>query len=48
MKGKACGGKMTKGYAAGGKTNQQMRMLGRNRAKIANQGDSRKSGRRGG
>jgi hypothetical protein len=36
MKDKACGGKV-KGYAAGGKTNQQMLKLGRNRAKIANQ-----------
>jgi hypothetical protein len=49
MKGKACGGKMSKGYAAGGKTNLQMRDLGRNRAKIVNQGNQKKTGsRRGG
>lgn len=45
MKGKACGGKMGKGYAAGGKTNMQMLKMGRNLAKVANQ---KKTGRRGG
>jgi hypothetical protein len=46
MKGKACGGKMSKGYAAGGKTNMQMLKMGRNLAKVANQ---KKTGsRRGG
>jgi hypothetical protein len=45
MKGKACGGKVTKGYAAGGKTNMQMLKMGRGLAKVANQ---KKSGRRGG
>ena len=45
MKGKACGGKMTKGYAAGGKTSMQMLKMGRGLAKVANQ---KKSGRRGG
>ena len=29
--------KMHKGYAKGGKTNEQMRKLGRNLAKVANQ-----------
>jgi len=50
MKGKACGGKMSKGYAAGGKTNMQMRDLGRNRAKIDNQLNQKKKtgSRRGG
>jgi hypothetical protein len=46
MKGKACGGKMSKGYAAGGKTNMQMLKMGRGLAKVANQ---KKTGsRRGG
>jgi len=49
MKGKACGGKMSKGYSAGGKTNLQMRDLRRNRAKIVNQRNQNKTGsRRGG
>lgn len=45
MKGKSCGGKMGKGYAAGGKTSMQMLKMGRGLAKVANQ--KKTGGRRG-
>jgi hypothetical protein len=45
MKGKSCGGKMSKGYAAGGKTSMQMLKMGRGLAKVANQ--KKTGGRRG-
>ena len=41
------GAKGSKGKMGGGKTNEQMRKMGRNLAKVANQGMMRKSAGRG-